>query len=167
MYPQGGGLMRHNYIVSASPVHFVPDRAWARTNVTGAITSSPHGAVTADSASVRFQFTLANTLSSSASVTVVATLADHDNNVVRVSQNFNLPAGQETTGVMHGKFDNAELWSIARPYLYNVTFQVSGAAASPDSISFTTGIKTVHFDANTGLHMNNQNVKVRGFCDHR
>ena len=36
-----------------------------------------------------------------------------------------------------------------------------------DAVNITTGIRSVHFDADKGLLLNQQQVKVRGYCDHR
>jgi hypothetical protein len=43
---------------------------------------------------------------------------------------------------------------------------VSSAGLVVDTVNFTTGIRTVEFDADRGLLLNSESVKVRGFCDH-
>jgi beta-galactosidase/beta-glucuronidase len=61
---------------------------------------------------------------------------------------------------------NCELWSVARPYLYTVRFAVMVAGVVTDTLNVTTGARSVHFDSNNGLFLNERHVKVRGFCDH-
>lgn len=34
------------------------------------------------------------------------------------------------------------------------------------SVNITAGIRTVKFDADEGLKLNDESLKVRGFCDH-
>ena len=62
---------------------------------------------------------------------------------------------------------NAELWSVPRPYLYTLMVRVlSASGAVLDTVNVTTGIRSVHFDADKGLLLNQEPVKVRGYCDH-
>ena len=61
----------------------------------------------------------------------------------------------------------AELWSVARPYLYTLRVEVLDEAGNAvDAVNVTTGVRTVKFDADKGLLLNEESVKVRGFCDH-
>ena len=61
----------------------------------------------------------------------------------------------------------AQLWSIARPYLYTVVASLrDGAGALVDSVNASLGVRSTAFDANEGLFLNNQRVKIRGFCNH-
>lgn len=56
----------------------------------------------------------------------------------------------------------AELWSIGRPYLYTI----SAILESGDAVNVTVGVRSTHFDADTGFYLNGQHTKMRGFCDH-
>ena len=60
----------------------------------------------------------------------------------------------------------AELWSVGRPHLYTVAIQLLDGGAVVDSVNLTTGIRAARFDPQRGLHLNDQRVKLRGFCDH-
>ena len=62
---------------------------------------------------------------------------------------------------------NAELWSVARPYLHvlAVTLLDAGGAAV-DAANVTVGIRTVRWDAQNGAFLNEQPLKLRGFCNH-
>ena len=57
----------------------------------------------------------------------------------------------------------AELWSIGRPYLYTVTATLLPAG---DSVNTTIGVRSFGFAADTGMTLNGEAAKVRGFCDH-
>ena len=72
-----------------------------------------------------------------------------------------------------------ELWSVQRPHLYNTEFTLLSSSSSPtttntastaadadalnavDAVNVTGGAKTVHFDANTGMYLNGQRLKLR------
>ena len=64
---------------------------------------------------------------------------------------------------------DVDLWSVARPYLYSTSFQVTAADAdvgSSDSVNVTTGFRSVAFTVEQGLMLNGKRTKMRGFCDH-
>ena len=62
------------------------------------------------------------------------------------------------------------LWSIGRPYLYTVAVALLDGGerrgAQLDAINVTLGLKHAVFDADQGLMLNGQPIKLRGFCDH-
>ena len=85
-----------------------------------------------------------------------------------VSSPMSVGPGAEVTVALRTFLASVELWSVPRPYLYIMAVSVLDASGRVvDSQNITTGIKTVEFDANKGLILNEENVKVRGMCDHR
>jgi len=59
------------------------------------------------------------------------------------------------------------LWSIARPFLYTVVASLLDSSGGViDSVNVSMGVRRVAFDANEGSFINNQPVKLRGFCNH-
>jgi len=75
---------------------------------------------------------------------------------------------------------HTHLWSVQSPYLYTVAVHVYASdaaaeeqegggrqdAAAVDTVEFSAGARSVAFDADKGLFVNQQPVKLRGFCDH-
>ena len=63
---------------------------------------------------------------------------------------------------------DAELWSVPRPYLYELQVSVIAAQGQEvfDSTSVTTGIRNLNWDTEQGLKVNEQRVKMRGACNH-
>ena len=62
---------------------------------------------------------------------------------------------------------NAELWSIARPYLHVlVASLLDGDGGVLDAKNATVGVRSVRWDAINGAFINEQRVKLRGFCNH-
>lgn len=65
------------------------------------------------------------------------------------------------------EIQKAELWSVARPFLHTlVTTLKRGDSDDTDSVNSTLGIRSLLWDAADGLHVNDQSVKLRGFCNH-
>jgi len=62
--------------------------------------------------------------------------------------------------------NNAELWSVPRPYLHTLVTTVTVGGEVYDAVNSTIGFRSVTWDPQTGLYINNQAVKMRGFCDH-
>jgi beta-galactosidase/beta-glucuronidase len=67
-----------------------------------------------------------------------------------------------TTAVVTIAVASAELWSVARPYLYTLRTSVSGG----DVMNTTMGIYSTKWTGDQGFFLNNQHVKIRGFCNH-
>jgi beta-galactosidase/beta-glucuronidase len=60
----------------------------------------------------------------------------------------------------------ANVWSVARPYLYALNTQVRVGNKIVDSVNTSFGVRNVAWSADHGLLLNEQRVKMRGFCEH-
>eukprot|EP00045_Choanoeca_perplexa_P008351 m.77287 g.77287 ORF g.77287 m.77287 type:complete len:778 (+) comp14460_c0_seq2:940-3273(+) len=67
---------------------------------------------------------------------------------------------------VQASIDAAELWCIARPYLYTVTTSVMVNDQATDTVTTSIGVHSTNWTSNQGLFMNGQHVKSRGFCNH-
>ena len=80
-----------------------------------------------------------------------------------------LPANISASLPLHG--GKVQVWSVARPYLYTLTTTVTvgsgtGQVAVVDSVNSSFGVRNVAWSASEGLLLNEQRVKMRGFCNH-
>ena len=167
---EGGGLMRHNYLVAASPLHIAPDSAWVHANVSGVApraVGQPAAGVGAAAAVVHCEATVANAQSSAAAPILRATVRDAAGAVVGTAATapLQIAPSSNATASLRVVLGDVELWSVARPYMYSVDFEVM-SSGTVDAVTVDTGFKSVEFDASDGLHMNGERVKIRGFCDH-
>ena len=114
----------------------------------GATTANPAGDVW-----VSIRFIAAGVRASVAEATAGPfTLKDSKNFSIRVSPTKQL-----------------QLWSVARPFLHvaQVQVHIGGPTGQVvDNINITFGVRNVRLDANTGLYLNNEHLKMRGYCDH-
>lgn len=62
---------------------------------------------------------------------------------------------------------NASLWSTDHPYLYSAEVELFQNGAKVDTIKKKFGARYVRWDKDTGLYINNQRVKLKGFCNHQ
>eukprot|EP01062_Namystynia_karyoxenos_P053520 TRINITY_DN4338_c0_g1_i1.p1 TRINITY_DN4338_c0_g1~~TRINITY_DN4338_c0_g1_i1.p1 ORF type:complete len:979 (+),score=225.56 TRINITY_DN4338_c0_g1_i1:75-2939(+) len=171
---EGGGLNRHVWLVRTDALHFPPDSSWVHSELHGGTAlrtpGKPAAGATATSATVIAATTIRNAMSAAVSGAKVAvSVVDAAGKEVAqgVSSPLSVPAGGSTEVSVSVALDSPELWSVARPYLYTVRMALSdGAGAARDAVNITTGVRSIRFDADTGFYLNEQPVKIRGFCDH-
>ena len=175
---EGGGLMRHNYLVRAPPLHVTPDSAWAHVDVpnlskdlTLTLTLTPNLSKdkrSARNATFHVSATVANSGDTTATAQVTVSIVDKAGSKVATGRqnNVKVSASADATVTVSVPVAEVDLWSVRAPTLYTVTVDVASGDALPDQVSFSTGARDVHFDANKGLFLNGEAVKMRGFCDH-
>ena len=168
---EGGGLTRHIQLVTAPYLHVAPSGAWAHATISKTLTAgrTPADGVRAASALVTAELPLRNWAASAASATMrLRVLSASGKEVAAVSSApTGVPAMGRTSLVANVSLDSPELWSVARPYLYVLAFSLHDPKdVELDSVNVTLGLKVAMFDASSGLRLNGQAVKLRGFCDH-
>ena len=163
---EGSGLIRSaRLVVTSADVAIAPFGVASPSFAQGAIT--PKGpktsaGLTAASAVVTPSVELVGPASAKAKVNF--TLIDADGAVVAAWSGATMaaPASGPTLS-----FANAELWSVARPYLYTLAVSVYARdGAAVDSVEVSIGIRNLDWDAEQGLKVNEQRVKMRGACNH-
>lgn len=83
------------------------------------------------------------------------------------SQALPAPAPQGVTILRLQKpLSGLQLWSVQSPALYLLQTTVLIDGTPTDMANTTIGFRNVMFTANSGLQLNGQHVKARGFCDH-
>jgi len=161
---EGGGLIRHQKIVRANHLHIAQDGVFVRSE------------------SIDIQNKKANLI-------VTIEIEDHRNNDDCENDNLVLSArvtllNRENsiveTKVIHTTtshvFDDVifslsdvSFWSVQDPYLYSIQVELllENVDDSIDRVEIqNVGIRSIRFDADSGLFINERQVKLRGFCDH-
>ena len=185
---EGGGLMRHNYIIRTNQIHFVEDSAWVYSTIpqhnsnnnntpfmlilgnndNNNKTTSIH--IKADiykpsSEEIIIADAISNNNNNNLNLVVSANVLDHVDNVVGKGS-FKLSSRTDTISI-DIPMDKPIFWSVQDPYLYTIEMKlIMNDSTLLDSINITHGIRSVRFSSKTGLYINNENVKLRGFCDH-
>jgi hypothetical protein len=168
---EGGGLVRHNYLIRTAPLHAKLDSVWSYSNVTAAavnVADSPSLGSTGD-AVLHCEATLENDAATASKGSISVTVLDGDGKSVAAGKSTaeSVPADGQIVVSTKLPVPGAELWSVARPYLYTLIVDIlDETGATVDSVNVTAGIRTVKFDADEGLKLNDESLKVRGFCDH-
>jgi beta-galactosidase/beta-glucuronidase len=180
----GGGIYRKTWLHSAPPVHLETDGIFAHGHVTTADKSGdgdaghaivhrthPSLGATAASAEVIASAEVVNTASSAAKATVQFALFDATGTQVgtTVASPVSLTAAPNVsspttaiTSPVKIPVASPELWSVARPYLY--TLKVSMDSGDAQNVSI--GIYETKWTGDMGFFLNEEHVKIRGFCNH-
>lgn len=158
---EGGGLSRHNFLLQTSQVHMPPSAAWVSTS------SGPSGGATFTANAT----VVGPTTGGSAvrgSYKLKATIVDAGGTAVGTATGSAFtPSANGAEITVDVKVSSAKRWSVQAPHLYTAALELLDAAGTVvDSSNITTGIRTIRWDANNGLFVNDQKVKLRGFCDH-
>lgn len=172
---EGGGIYRKTWLHSAPPVHLQTDGVFAHGHVTA--DAVKHRAThtlgaSASSAEIIASAEVVNTATTAAKATLEFALFDADGRAVGAAVstsvslagavNSSTPAMVTSAIVKIPLTVNAELWSVARPYLY--TLQVT--TDSGDAKNTSIGIYATKWTGDQGFFLNDQHVKIRGFCNH-
>jgi len=158
-YYAGAGIYRHVRLLATNPVHV---DQWA-TFVT-----SP--TVTAASATVHVTTVVVNGGTATQSVSVQGIVTDSSGKalapVASPAQSV-APGKAGTTFTLDIPVANPKLWDVAAPNLYTLTLNVQVAAATVDDDVTPFGIRTLTFDAATGMSLNGKSLKLKGVAIHQ
>ena len=154
---EGGGIYRPVWLVAAPPVHFAPDEVFGTAMVTGSV--SRNGAAAAAGltapATIHARAVLENFGSTAAAMTGLSVRFTAYNAVGKACAEGTAavvtnPNGGGETAIVNASLSlaKAELWSVARPYLYTITATVLGAhtgatADVGDSVNITIGVRSM------------------------
>ncbi len=153
---EGGGMYRHAWVVKRNPVHIVTDGVYGFP-VKGD-----------DGWTVPVEVTLYNILKADAPVDITVELLDATGAVVDSGRtSASVPSLDHAVAHLALKPHEPKLWSIAAPYLYVVRTRVLQNGRVVDENSYETGFRTTRWDADKGLFLNDQHIKVQGVCLHQ
>ena len=171
---EGGGIYRHNHLVSTNPVHIVVDGVYGASQVMGTISDhDPNDPSKGQYADVEFypMVEVVNDGKTQANVMVKFDLIDDSgaNKGSVTSQKVTVDAGKSVPiNTTMPKVSDVELWSIARPYLYKlqISLVTTSDSSQIDNITYTIGARQTRWDPNTGFYLNGKHFTWRGFNNH-
>jgi len=169
---EGGGVFRHTFLTSSPNIaHVISHGLHADASITGGYTypSDPSQGVLANQVTIlAFADIEGDDFSGSSTSTpnAVFTLYDAHGAVAATatsksaSLNASFPAATLTATL---SLVNASAWSVGRPYLYTLSSTISPGG---HTVNTSLGIRGVRWDADMGVYINEQRVRLRAYCDH-
>jgi len=154
---EGAGIYRHSWLTKTNPVHIISD----------GIHATPRQAANGEW-QLPVEVTLDNSGKQSNKVDVEVTVADPTGKqVARQIQSIDVPLFTPTSAQVAISVPSPQLWSLQQTNLYSVTAKVLQAGKVIDEQSLKTGFRKIHFDAQKGFFLNDQQVKLQGICMHQ
>lgn len=160
---EGGGIYRDVRLVVANPIHIEPNGTWIRTQASGEALG--------ESAEVSIQTKLRNALphnQAAAKALVSVEIKDANGfNVGWAEGTVELIADETTEHTLQAVIKKPALWSPDTPNLYTAVTTVHVDGALTDQTQTRFGVREVSFDAEQGMFLNGEAVKLKGVCNHQ
>jgi beta-galactosidase len=155
---KGAGIYREVRLIATSPVH---------VDQYGLYVNTPE--VSSSAATICAQTTVINKGNSTASVTVRGVLSSPDGittaPIAAITQS--IASGARSTFTFNVSVSNPKLWDLSSPNLYSLVATVSVDGTPVDDERTAVGIRSLTFNATTGMSLNGRNVKFQGVCLHQ
>jgi beta-galactosidase len=154
---EGAGIYRHVWLVKTNPVHV---RQW------GTFVSSE---VKPGQATLSIKTEVANDSTANTSARVISTVLDPAGKEMgkSVSPLAAVAKGAEETFSQQIAVRQPQLWSLEERNLYRLITEVRAGDNIVDRYETPFGIRTIRFDSQKGLFLNDKPVKVKGTCNHQ
>ncbi len=161
------GLYRDVYLVERGDVHVTSNLDSSQSGVT---ITTPAVDYVNGNATIDIRTEVRNSGKRSQSITVVHRVVDAKGNIaLKLSQSATLAAGESHRFILTGGIEEElKLWSIERPYLYNVnTVVYDSAGKALDVVDNRLGIRKVEYDPQIGFRLNGKHIKLVGLNRHQ
>jgi beta-galactosidase len=159
---EGAGIYRHVRLVMVDPVHIAPDGVFVMAAV-----ADPGAGVTAD-ASVVAQTEIVNSGTIPMTATLRSEILDAQGRLVdEVMRVQTLNAGEMQKVTQQMPLAKAALWSLEKPYLYQMRSTISVGGKVVDAVTTPFGVRQIRWDAERGLFLNGKPVKLQGVNMHQ
>jgi beta-galactosidase len=154
---EGAGIYRHVWLTKTDALHLGKWESTVRAEV--------HG----ESATLTLGTIVANEGKQAENAKVSWQIVDSAGKTVATAEAAAQTVDVEGTAafIATAKLEKTTLWSVNSPNLYTalVTVETDGKARDAERVSF--GVRTVHFDADKGLFLNGESIKIQGTCNHQ
>ena len=152
----GSGIYRHTWLTLVNPVHI---------GMWGVYVTSP--LVTEKSAEISIMTTLTNSDKENTPVTLQVQIIDPSGKIVGTAKNnLTLSSGQSADLKQSVSLESPAIWSTENPNLYKAQATIFINKKEVDNVNTTFGIRSIHFDKQTGFTLNGKSVKLKGGCFH-
>jgi beta-galactosidase len=154
---EGAGIYRHVWLSKYNKIHIPEDGIFINTDVREG------------SAFVNVESTVENHDPSDSECTISSYITDRDGKIIGASQNQNISFHLQGKDIVKQQLTIAHprCWSLDDPYLYRAIVLLRSGLRVIDSSNMRFGIRTIRFDADKGLFLNGQNIKIHGVCCHQ
>jgi beta-galactosidase len=152
----GSGIYRHTWLTLVNPLH---------VSIWGTYITTPE--VTEQNAKIEIVTNVTNAGKTDSPFTLQVRLIDPSGKIAGTAGTDSLiPAGGSADIRQNIEVSGPVLWSPENPNLYQAQLTILINNKESDSFKTTFGIRSIHFDAQTGFTLNGKSVKLKGGCYH-
>jgi beta-galactosidase len=156
-YYEGAGVYRHVWLTKTDPLHLARCGSTVRTSIVG------------NSATLALATVVQNESNQPVAAKVAWQIIDAAGKTVATADTSLQPieAGGSAAFSASAKIASPSLWSVEMPNLYSAVVTVTTAGTPRDVEQIRFGIRTVRFDPDHGLFVNDKPIKIQGTCNHQ
>lgn len=150
---EGAGIYRHARLITCDTLHLDPKEITVRADMDGTFA---------------FSLTAFNDSDEGRAARICCTLKDGDKTVFSEEKPLHLDGWTQSGFSFEGQLSSPRLWSPDEPNLYSLSLSLMGEDGSLiDGETLNVGFRSFRFDADNGLFVNEQPLKIRGACMHQ
>jgi beta-galactosidase len=152
----GSGIYRHVWLVQKQAVHIPHNGIFITTE-----------GITPNEAVVKIKATVDKSRANNPAVKLLIKIIDPDGKISKETETQTKTLSSNSVDFVQSiTIPQPELWSIEYPNLYIAEIQVVSGSVVSDETSTTFGIRTIHFDTQSGFTLNGKQVLLKGGCMH-
>jgi beta-galactosidase len=160
-HPAHGGIYRDVYLHVTDPLHIsLPLYSFLQT-------AGPYvyeTDISTNAAIINLEVPVENGRASDAKIEVTAKILDRDGKtVLTLKENGKVAAGANAKLNLSGVLNHPQLWEPDYAYLYHVAISLRVAGKTVDTSDIPLGIRSVHWDAQTGFWIDGHHLKLHGW----
>ncbi|HJQ71546.1 MAG TPA: beta-galactosidase GalA [Blastocatellia bacterium] len=154
---EGAGIYRHAWLLKYGPVHIPEYGVFV------------HSRVEEGAARVTAETGILNQSGRDVTCVLETSVIDSQGKVAgtAVTEGVQLKSGEQTKLDQQINLVKPNLWSLESPYLYTLESLVKSNGRVIDHRTTRFGIRTIRFDKDRGLFVNDKPVKIKGVCCHQ
>ena len=152
----GSGIYRHVWLIQKQPVHIAQNSVFISTEN-----------ILDNKAELKIESAVENTTKTGLEVNLITKIFGPSGELLqsKETQTKKISSGNSKF-VQNITVLQPSIWSLESPNLCSAEIQVVSNGIVTDKVSTTFGIRTIHFDAETGFTLNGKNVLLKGGCLH-
>jgi beta-galactosidase len=148
----GSGIYRHVYLIQKQAIHIDHNGLFITTDK-----------ISENGADIKIFATVKNFSGNTPKAKLVIKLMDDKGNLALTTETTSQKLSDNGFEFKQDiNLPNAHLWSVDEPNLYTANIKVIADGKVTDEVSQVFGIRTIHFDAETGFTLNGKKVLLKG-----
>ena len=154
---EGAGIYRHVWLSKTEPLHIPQHGVYVRSEINGA------------TARIIVSTEIRNQQPQTQACSLLNIIYDPKGRIVASQQSTVMTLAANALSIVEQQFAISEplLWSLDTPQQYRVHSEIRVNDDLHDVADNRFGIRTLRFDAQQGLFLNGQPVKLKGTCNHQ